>query len=121
MAPLNIWLPQKLGVPYGREHLKFVWSFAVVAAWLQWNRSCPPRQQLDLDGLQTLVLVLGFGPGLLCFFFGLTPIDAKLSPPPRKQHFGEHHSLPVLTLLAIICFQIWGQYSKVGKRGQSIR
>src|SRR5258706_11894774 len=83
----------------------------------QWNRPCPPRQQLDLDGLQHWFSAWF---RLVCFAsFRTYAIDAKLSPlregsilgsiTLRRSHFISDYLLSDLGTVAKL------------KAGQSIR
>ena len=105
MAPLNIWLPQKLGLPYGRStEVRLV--FCGIAAWLNGIDLALQGNNWIWIGFN-IGLVLGFAWSAL-LLFGLTPLMRNFRPSAKAALWGVSLSAG-LALLAIICFQIWGQ------------
>ncbi|MEY2427283.1 MAG: hypothetical protein QOJ40_168 [Verrucomicrobiota bacterium] len=115
MASSNTWLPYKLGVPYyGR---RTVISFVVCGSAALLNG-------IDLGIQGNTWTWIGFNIGFVFGFawsalllFGLSPFMRNFHPSTKTALRGAS-LFGALTLLAMICFQIWGQYCSATQRGQ---
>jgi len=105
MAPSNTWLPQKLRVHYDRSTAgHFV--FCGIAALLNGIDLAIQGNHWIWIGFN-IGFVLGFAWSAL-LLFGLSPFMRNFGPSAKTALRGAS-LVAALTLLAIICFQIWGQ------------
>ena len=114
MASSNTWLPYKLGVPYYGPSTVISFVVCGIAALLNGIDLAIQGNTWTWIGFN-IGFVLGFAWSAL-LLFGLSPFMRNL-PPSAKTAFRRASLFAALTLLTIICFQIWGPHHSANQRG----